>query len=423
MDEQFLYYIWSNRLIKGEPVTTDGESIVVLGTGYRNTNSGPDFLEAKLKIGNTIWAGNVEIHVRTSDWNRHRHQHDKAYGNVILHVVYEHDTRVNDIPVLELKNRFDENLCDRYNDFVGGKKELPCANLLHTVQKFTWLSWLDALVVERLQAKSVMVAKMLSDNTSDWEDAFYKLLLHYMGLKVNNDAFALLGNVLPYRVLKKHADNLTQVEAMLFGCAGLLSETYTDEYSTLLRREFGVMQAKFNLKTMPPSMWRFMRMRPGNFPTIRLAQIAQIVHKNTSVFSKLLSCSNINDVRKIFDVGTSPYWETHYRFMTVSHRKKKHLGEMTANTLIINVVAPLLFNWGKSHEQPEQCDKAIALLEGIGAEDNRITRLFTQAGIDFQNATQSQAVLTLYENYCRKRRCLECRIGNILINSDIKSNN
>lgn len=420
MDEQFLYYVWSNKLIKGEPVTTDGESVVVLATGYRNTNSGPDFLEAKLKIGNTLWAGNVEIHVKTSDWNRHRHQFDKAYSNVILHVVYEHDAHVNDIPVLELKNLIDASLFDRYHDFIGEKKELPCANMLHTIQKFTWLSWLDALIVERLQTKSATVDKILSNNTSDWEDAFYKLLLHYMGLKVNNDAFALLANVLPYKVLQKHADNLTQVEAMLFGCAGLLSDDFTDEYSTLLRREFSVMQAKFDLKIMPASMWRFMRMRPGNFPTIRLAQIAQIVHHNMSVFSKLLNCIDLQEVKKIFDVATSTYWETHYRFMVPSPRKIKHLGEMTANTLIINVVAPMLFTWGKRHEQPGQCDKAVALLEEIEAEDNRITRLFVQNGMTFQNATQSQAVLTLHENYCKKRRCLECRIGNLLINSDIK---
>ena len=418
VDEQFLYYIWGNKLIKGEPVTTDGDSVVLLGTGYRNTNSGPDFLEAKLKIGSTLWAGNVEIHVKTSDWKRHRHQHDKAYNNVILHVVYEHDARVNDIPVLELKNIIDTSLFSKYHDFVGEKKELPCANMLPTIQNFTWLSWLDALVVERLQAKSATVAKILSSNTHDWEDAFYKLLLHYMGLKVNNDAFALLANVLPFKMLQKHSDNLSQIEAMLFGCAGLLSENFNDEYSMLLRREFIVMQAKFKLKTMPTSMWRFMRMRPGNFPTIRLAQIAQIIYQNALMFSKLLNCNNLKEVKMIFDVATSAYWETHYRFMVSSPRKIKHLGDVTVNTLIINVVAPMLFTWGKRHEQSEQCDKAVALLEEIEAENNHVTRLFTQSGIAFQNATQSQAVLTLYENYCKKRRCLECRIGNILINSD-----
>ena len=417
MDEQFLYYIWVNKLITGELITADGDRIEIVNNGYRNTDSGPDFKEAKIRIGSTLWAGNVEMHVKTSDWNRHRHQYDKAYDNVILHVVYENDTKVNDIPVLELKSHFDESLLENYHSFVNNKKDLACANSIGNIQKFTWLSWLDTLIVERLQKKDETADKILSNNTFDWEEAFYKLMLHYMGMKVNNEAFGLLANVLPFKVLQKHADNLTQVEAMLFGCAGLLNENYTDEYIKILQREFSIMQAKFDLKTMPATMWKYMRMRPGNFPTIRLAQIAQFIHQNTPVFSKLLNCNDLKEVKSIFNVSTSTYWETHYRFQVPSPRKVKHLGETASNTLIINAVAPLMFAWGKRHEQSEICDRAIAYLEELDAEDNKITRLFAKQGFEPHNAMQSQALLTLYENYCKKHLCLECRIGNILINN------
>ena len=419
MDEQFLYYIWSNKLVKGELTTAEGEAVEILNNGYRNTDSGPDFKEAKIRIGNTLWAGNVEIHVRTSDWNRHRHQYDKAYDNVILHVVYENDTTVNEIPVLQLKSHFDESLFDNYRNFVNNKKDLACANSISSIQKFTWLSWLDALIVERLQKKDETTDKILNNNTFDWEEAFYKLLLHYMGMKVNNEAFGALANILPFKALQKHADNLTQVEAMLFGCAGLLNENLTDEYARLLQREFSIMQAKFDLKTMPATMWKFMRMRPSNFPTVRIAQIAQFIHQSTPSFSKILNCNNLKEIKSIFNVGTSPYWETHYRFQTQSPKKVKHIGNTAVNTLIINAVVPLMFAWGKRHEQSEICDKAIVYLEELMSEDNRITRIFARHGFEPQNAMQSQALLTLYKNYCQKHRCLECRIGNALINNNI----
>ena len=417
VDEQFLYYVWSNKLFKGELATIAGDSLEVVGTGYRNTDSGPDFKEAKVKINNTLWAGNVEIHVRTSDWNRHHHQHDPAYKNVILHVVYEHDADVNDIPVLQLKSHFDEALFDSYAAFVGNRKEIACANGLSSTQKFSWLSWMDTLIVERMQKKTADTDTILSKNTFDWEDTFYRQMLRYMGMKVNNEAFAMLANTLPFRVLQKHADNLTQVEAMLFGCAGLLDGSCNDDYAALLMREFNAMQAKFNLKTMPASMWKFMRMRPGNFPTVRMAQAAQVIHRNTSVFSKILACRDVNEVKAVFDVATSPYWETHYRFGVSSPRKAKHLGDMAANTLIINAVLPLMFAWGKRHERNEHCENAIAFMEAIEAEDNKTTRIFAKYGFAPQNAMHSQAMLTLYDNYCKTHRCLECRIGNILINS------
>ena len=262
MKEEFLYYIWENRLIDKALQTTEGEAVDIVATGYRNTDSGPDFLEAKIQIGDKLWAGHVEIHVKSSDWNHHGHQNDKAYQNVILHVVYENDTKANNLPTLELKGHFDETLFANYQRFISAKSWIPCERSIAKVPVFTRLSWLDRMAVERLESKSEAVAKILNANQFDWEDALYKLLMHYFGLKVNNEPFEYLSNILPFKTLLKHADNLLQVEAMLMGCAGFLEKDFTEDYPLLLKREFAVMKAKFNLLTMPEERWKFMRMRP-----------------------------------------------------------------------------------------------------------------------------------------------------------------
>ena len=432
MKEEFLYYLWENRLIDNSLQTTEGEAIEVVATGYRNTDSGPDFLEAKIRIGDKLWAGHVEIHVKSSDWNRHGHQTDKAYQNVILHVVYENDTQVTDLPTLELKSHFDEALFTNYQRFITSKAWIPCANSIVQVPPFTRLSWLDRMAVERLESKSETVNKTLKTNQFDWEDSLYKLLMRYFGLKVNNEAFEHLSNILPFKTLLKHADNLLQVEAMLFGCAGLLEGEFNEEYPQLLQREFAVMKAKFNLLTMPAERWKFMRMRPSNFPTIRLAQMAQLIHKNGPLFAKIREAATVDEVKALFDVAASEYWKTHYRFgaglsnlgcqnddvrlpRCDSPTKSKHLGETTVNILIINAVVPLLFCYGKLHKDETFCDTALQFLEATAAEDNTVIRHFAQCNIAAQNAMQTQALLHLFNMYCKRKRCLECRLGHVLM--------
>ena len=436
MREEFLYYIWENRLIDKDLKTTEGEAVEMVATGYRNTDSGPDFLEAKIQIGDKLWAGHVEIHVKSSDWNRHGHQNDKAYQNVILHVVYENDIQVNDIPTLELIGHFDESLFAQYQKLIASKNWIPCEKSISQVPVFTRLSWLDRMAVERLESKSGAVTKILEANQFDWEDALYKLLMRYFGLKVNNEAFEYLANILPYKTLLKHADNLLQVEAMLMGCAGFLEDDFTEEYPRLLKREFSVMKTKFNLLTMPTERWKFMRMRPSNFPTIRLAQMAQLIHKNGCLFSKIKAAKDTNEVKVLFDVKGSEYWETHWRFNQRlpqcdspttqpsgavglsyhgSRKTAKHLGDATANILIINAVALLLFCYGKLHKDESVCETAIQFLEDTEAEDNTIIRHYAQCGITAENAMQTQALLHLYSYFCKRKRCLECRIGNVLL--------
>ena len=434
MREEFLYYLWENRLIDKTLHTIEGETVNIVETGYRNTDSGPDFLEARIQIGDKLWAGHVELHVKTSDWNRHGHQTDKAYKNVILHVVYENDTKVNDIPTLELKGHFDGSLYAQYQKLISSKNWIPCEKSIAQVPVFTRLSWLDRMAVERLESKSGTVTKILESNQFDWEDALYKLLMRYFGLKVNNEAFEYLSNILPFKTLLKHADNLLQLEAMLFGCAGLLEDNFTEEYPLLLKREFAVMKAKFNLLTMPAERWKFMRMRPSNFPTIRLAQMAQLIHKNGCLFSKIREAKNTAEVKALFDVAASAYWEMHYRFGvglsyhssrngdvrlpqcdSPTNPKPKHLGDATADVLMINAVAPLLFCYGKLHKDESVCETAMQFLEETEAEDNAIIRHFAQCGITTENAMQTQALLHLYNMYCKRKRCLECRIGNVLL--------
>lgn len=362
MREEFLYYIWENRLTDKDLKTTEGESIDIVATGYRNINSGPDYLEAKIRIGDKLWAGHVEIHVKSSDWNHHGHQNDSAYKNVILHVVYENDTQVNNIPTLELKGCFNDNLLPQYQAFISSKTWIPCEKSIDRIPIFTRLSWLDRMAIERLESKSKTVTKILEANHFDWEDALYKLLMRYFGLKVNNEAFEYLANILPFKTLLKHADNLLQLEAMLMGCAGFLEADFSEEYPLLLKREFAVMRAKFNLMTMPAERWKFLRLRPSNFVTIRIAQIAQLIHKNGCLFSKIKTAKDTAEVKALFDVEASEYWKTHYRFEVPAESKPKHLGTTTADVLIINAATPLLFCYGKLHKDESYCDTAMQFL-------------------------------------------------------------
>ncbi|MCR5014748.1 MAG: DUF2851 family protein [Bacteroidales bacterium] len=415
MKEEFLYYLWENRLISGELKSVDDQRIWVVNPGYRNFDSGPDYLEARIEIGGQLWAGHVEIHVRTSDWNRHGHQHDKAYNNVVLHVVYEHDTPVNDIPILSLKGHFDERLFLTYQQFVNAQRWIACERNISSVQPFSLHAWIERMAVERIEGKSATVSKMLQTSHYDWEDTLYHLVLRYLGMKVNNEAFETLAALLPFKILLKHADHLTQLEAMLLGCAGFLKADCHENYPLLLRQEFAAMQSKFNLVCMPVERWKLLRMRPSNFPTLRLAQMAQLIHKNGTLFSKIRAAQTIAEVKDLFDVAASEYWETHYRLGFETELKTKHLGDATADVLIINAVVPLLFCYGKLHKDESVCETALQFLEDIEAEDNAIIRHFKQCGITADNAMQTQAMLHLYNMYCKRKRCLECRIGNVLL--------
>lgn len=420
MKEVFLHYLWENKLLHNNLQTTDNEQIQIISTGLRSSDSGPDFLNARIKIGETIWAGNVEIHLLSSDWNKHEHDKDKAYTNVILHVVYKNDTQVftakgNSIPTLELKDAFDENIYLRYQSFLESQNWIACEDSIDKIQKFTLLTWLDRLVVERLEHKIDFINQTFQKTNSDWEETFFRLLLKNFGLKVNSDAFERLAVMLPLKVLLKHSDNLLQLEAILFGVAGFLENDFVDDYPKLLQREFNMLKSKFDLHSMPCELWRFMRMRPSNFPTIRLAQLASLIHENGNLFSKIKNAENIEQLKNIFQAKTSVYWETHFMFDKSSTQKVKKIGESITNLIIINSIAPLLFYYGKKNDDKIAQEKTLFFLENADVENNNIIRNFESFGVKAENALQSQALIQMHNNYCKLKRCLECRIGYALM--------
>lgn len=415
MREEFLYYLWENRLLDKNLVTVDGDEVTILSTGVRNHNAGPDFLDAKIRISNTLWVGHVEMHVNASDWFKHGHQNDDAYKNVILHVVYLNDSERLAIPTVEVSGHFDESIYSRYNAFMKSRQWVACGKLISNIQTFTWLSWLERVVVERLEEEVADVQKRLVANDYDWEETIYQRVMRYFGLKVNNDAFEWLSRLLPLRILRKHIDNPILIEAMFFGCAGFLEREFTEPYPLLLQREFKVMKSKFDLITMPESYWKFLRLRPPNFPTIRLAQMASAVGLFDKILSKMLSSNDIGEIYNFFDVEINDYWETHYLFEKPSRRQKKSIGSASVDILIINAIIPVLFCYGMIHDNQGLKDRSVGFLEKIKPEDNLVVRNFTEMGVSVCNAQQSQALLHLYNNYCRRRRCLECRVFTAII--------
>jgi len=414
MKEDFLYYLWENRLLSKELSTVDGDAVTIISVGNRNYDSGPDFLDARIRIGDTLWIGHVEIHVFTSDWFRHGHQNDDAYNNVILHVVYNNDDERLSTPTLEVAGKFDMEIYEKYSIFVKSRRWIPCEKLIAGIQQFTWLSWLERILVERLESEVRDVYSKLVANRFNWEETVYQRVMRYLGLKVNNDAFERLANLLPLRILRKHIDNPMQIEAMFFGCAGFLEQDFSDGYPVLLQREYKVLKSKFDLVTMPMSYWKFLRLRPPNFPTIRLAQMASVVSACDSLFSKVRETKDLESMRNLFNVDVNEYWDTHFLFEKLSKEKKKAIGVAAIDVIIINAIIPVLFCYGICHDNQELKNRSLGFLDDIEPEDNIIIRKFRKMGVNVQNAMQTQALLHLYNCYCKKRKCLKCRVFSAL---------
>ena len=414
MREEFLYYLWENRLLSKDLTTVDGSAVFVLSVGNRNYDSGPDFLDARIRIGGTLWVGHVEIHVNASDWFRHGHQNDDAYKNVILHVVYRADDERLAIPTVEVAGKFNGSIYDKYSSFLRSRLWIPCEKSIAEIQQFTWLSWLERVVVERLETEVKDVSLKLVENNFDWEETAYQRVMRYSGLKVNNEAFDMLAKLLPLRVLRKHIDNPLQIEAMFFGCAGFLEQEFNESYPVLLQREFKILKSKFGLRTMPQAYWKFLRLRPPNFPTVRLAQMASLVRSFDPLFSKLLTISDLESVRNLFNVEVNEYWDTHFIFGKPSVTMKKTLGSTAIDVLVINAVIPVLFCYGQHRDDDNLKNRSVELLNEMEPEDNLVIRKFRKMGVNVQNAQQSQALLHLYNCYCKKRKCLKCRVFSAL---------
>lgn len=423
MNELFLAYLWENRLYQHDIFTTDGLPVEVLYPGTKNSHAGPDFLQARIRIADTLWAGNVEIHVNSADWYAHGHQNDKNYQNVILHVVYHADKEVlsaDGIPIatMALEGRFDENLLLRYRKFIDSRQWIACEQQVSDVQRFTWLSWLDRMIADRLELKTEEVLTDFRRLGNDWDAVFFHRHLLNFGFQVNEEGFRQLAQKLPFHLLLKHADRPDQLEALLLGAAGFLTEDMSDEYAVSLKKEWHFLKHKYELDEMEVSQWRFMRMRPVNFPTVRLAQLAAIVHQNERMFSKIIEAPTVDEIKQLFVVQASAYWDHHfYPGRPSASASPKRLGDLAQRLILINSVSQVLFAYGHFNGREEIKDKALMLLESIGAEDNAVLRKFDKLGLKAYNALQSQALLHMKKHFCNPKRCLECRIGKTLIKS------
>ncbi|MDQ3110863.1 MAG: DUF2851 family protein [Bacteroidota bacterium] len=421
MKEEFIHYIWKTKQFNPTDLRTEsGQPVTIIHPGEHNHSSGPDFFNAQLIIGEMSWSGNVEIHTKASDWLRHKHQHDHAYNNVILHVVYESDLPLQsnyrqDLPTLVLRDRIDMGLYEKYLQLRSSKTKIPCSSRLKAVPAILKTTWLSRILAERLERKVSELNTELGQNKNDWEETFYRHISRQFGMKVNAEPFQWLSACVPYRMLRKQNDNLLQTEALLFGQSGLLPEKFSDTYTNALIREYMHLQVKYNIRPMPAHWWKFMRLRPNNFPTIRIAQLAGLFVRQPQLFRMCMEENDPAELRKIFAIPASGYWNTHYRFGKVSRRSEKNMGAQAIDTILINTIAPFKFLYGKIKGNEELQQQAIALLEKIGSENNKIIREWSEFGIEPVCAAESQALLELTKKYCEKKKCLNCEIGNYMI--------
>lgn len=414
--EQLLHYVWKHKIFPLKALqTTAGLSVEVIDPGLPNTDAGPDFFNAKLKIDGTLWVGNVEIHTSSSDWYRHGHDKDRAYDSVILHICEQMDREVmrpsgEVIPQMLLT--CPENVKAHYDELCQADAYPACYSILPSLPKLTVHSWLTALQTERFEQKAHLIGERLERYDRNWEDVFFITLARNFGFGLNGDAFETWAGLVSFRAVDKHRDNLLQVEAFFFGQAGLLEAEGGDAYYLQLQKEFRYLQHKFELPpVMDVSLWRFLRLRPDNFPHVRLAQLAYLYHKEQSLFSRVMEAGTVREVKQVLTTRTSAYWEEHFNFSKSSPRREKVLGENSQELIIINTVVPFLYAYGLHKADECLCDRATRFLEELKAENNHIIRLWGGAGLLVRTAADSQALLQLRKEYCDRKKCLYCRFG------------
>jgi hypothetical protein len=423
MKEDLLHFVWQYRLydaIKLE--TTAGEPLEIIHAGMYNSNAGPDFSNARIRIGTVMFAGNIEIHVEQKDWYTHHHEEDKAYNNVILHVVYENNGSAartesgQNIPVLCLKGRISDELLHRYDLLKDSKAKLPCEALINRLpEDFSFASFYDRLVIERLQSKVAIVESMLQQSTNDWDQVAFQIIAMYFGGALNKDPFGQLASSLPLSLIHKHRNEPRHIEALLYGQAGMLDADHDDEYPKTLKREYNYLRKLHTLSSIPVQSWKFFRVRPVSFPTVKIAQLAAWLIQELHPFDAILRCKSLSELRDLFDINVNPYWQTHFQFDKPVKKTANSLGNMLTDVLLINAVIPLLFSYGRYKDDEAICQRALDLLLEIPAEENTIIRMWDELGIKAKTANDSQALLQLYNQYCLNKRCLSCQIGHKLL--------
>ena len=418
MREDFISYIWQQKLFDFKDLATEeGESIEILNFGSLNTDSGPDFFNGKIKIGQTLWAGNIEIHVKSSDWKLHKHNENPAFDNVILHVVYEADVKIisrnnNKIPCLSLKNRIDASVLSKFRVFQKNGFLLPCHSFLNKIDPFVWSFWKERLIVERIEYKTRIIESYLKQSNNDWQYSFYRILMKAFGLNVNQIAFENLSSRISLTVLLKLKDCPFKTEALLFGVSGLLEKFRTDEYLSRLKMEYKFLKNKFQLSEMSYSTWKFSRMRPINFPSIKIAQLAAIISHNKNLYNSVLQTDGSKELIKLFEYEPSQYWSNHFVFGKQSKSISKKPGNLTIHSILINAIIPFKFLYNK-HNKTNLAfqDELIEMLRSLPAEKNKICSDWASLKVPSKNALDSQALIHLKKNYCDQKKCMFCDIG------------
>ena len=424
MNEMFLHYVWRHRLyLSANLKTTDGETISVIHPGFSHHHAGPDFKQAIIRIGDITWAGDVEIHIHSSDWLKHHHHEDTKYQSIILHVVYQHDLILYDtgtryFPTIELGSLINKALIERYKNLICSDFKLPCQNQIKEIDSLRFCSFLSGIAMERMQRKQQHVFSILHQCEENWEETFFRILTASFGFKSNLPAFELLAQSLPYKYIAKHAHVKLQIYALIFGQAGMLDNACEDEYFVLLHDEYQYLRYKYNLTPIPYKCWNYLRLRPSNFPAVRLAQLSELLHSYPSLFHTILHDERCMGLEKLFNVNPDTYWQTHYIF---GKKVKKHnvsLGENAIESLIINSVVPTLYSYSIFQGDEKLQMRAVSILESVDFEKNNITRFYKEADFPNKCALFSQAILELHNRYCRKKRCLECAIGSYILKKE-----
>lgn len=423
--EQLLHYVWKHKLFPlTELSTTQGRRVEVIDPGLHNSNAGPDFFNAKVKIDGTLWVGNIEIHDKASDWVLHGHDKDERYDNVILHVCGCVDAEVMNSKgeyLTQMVLSVPESVINNYKELLSVDQYPPCYQIIPSLARLTVHAWMSALQTERLSQKTEAIEERVKRCNGDWENAYFVTLARNFGFGINGDAFEEWALHIPLHAVDHHRDDLFQIEAIFMGQAGLLEldtiperyqkDALNDGYFAKLRKEYQYLAHKFGLKPMDYKLWRFLRLRPQNFPHIRISQLAYLYHQRRASLSQLLETYSVKDAKEVLATAVTPYWETHYTFGSTSVRNDKNLSPFSLNLLCINTVVPILFAYGRHRGEEKYCDRAFDFLEQLKPENNHIIRLWQQCGLVVENAGDSQALIQLKKEYCDKKECLRCRFG------------
>lgn len=418
MTEELLYYLWESRLIPHNILTTNGEKIEIVHPGERNRDSGPDFFNARIILQNVTWAGNVEIHVNSSDWYHHNHHEDTAFDNILLHVVYNYDRPVfrnsgEEIPCIEIKRHVKQNVIDRYDYLVRNRRSISCEGMTSLFPDERLKDFLDRAGQARFIQKSDTVRGLATYYGNDHQQLFYILMFRAFGMNTNTLPFELLAKSIPFKILQRHSDQLFILEALLFGQAGMLSGESKDDYQASLKSEYEFFSKKYQLSPIDAHLWKFSKVRPGNFPTIRIAQLAALMHQHPELYHIINDASHAKDWIQSVEIVSSPYWEKHYLFAKSTKERSAMMGSSMIDNLLINCIIPFLLylsEWVSDHSSP------LTILRELPPEENREIRIFRSVGINPGNALESQALIGLKKHFCDNKRCLDCEIGRYILN-------